>query len=408
MTPTIKQERVQRSKGITPSEQYLTKLCNQTFLSLWSYPNIWRDQGGARAGKGKEICDLLVVFENHVIIFSDKSCEFPNSGNLELDWKRWFKRAVEKSAQQIWGAERWLKECPERVFLDQTCKTPFPINLPEPDSTIFHRIIVAHGASQRCQEVLGGSGSLMLDTMLTGVDHHSSNPFTLGQVNPAKGYVHVFDDTTLDIVLGTLDTAADFTAYLTKKETFLQNQTIFAAGEEELLALYLKDLDENDEHNFVLPTGYNAIALGEGYWEEFKIHPQRQAQIEANRISYFWDDLIERFNKHLLQGTRHFTTHPKIKDIEIAHRFMARENRTRRRMLSEAFLGIIANTCAGRFAHPFENRRHQTCSDQFASPSAFNHNRSIIARKGYGYAVSQTGSDYGDTQTTLHRLGERS
>lgn len=63
---------ISRADGITASERYLKKLCDRTFLSLWSYPNVYRDQSGASKGEGKEVCDLLVVFENHVIIFSDK------------------------------------------------------------------------------------------------------------------------------------------------------------------------------------------------------------------------------------------------------------------------------------------------------------------------------------------------
>lgn len=88
---------IQRSGGITPSEQYLKKLCDHAFLSLWSYSNIYRDQGPG--DQGKELCDLLVVFENHILIFSDKYVNFPSSGNIRLDWGRWFKRAVYASAK---------------------------------------------------------------------------------------------------------------------------------------------------------------------------------------------------------------------------------------------------------------------------------------------------------------------
>ena len=63
---------ISRAGGITDSERYLKNLCDHTFLSLWSYPNAYRDQKGSSKGDGKELCDLLVVFENHVIIFSDK------------------------------------------------------------------------------------------------------------------------------------------------------------------------------------------------------------------------------------------------------------------------------------------------------------------------------------------------
>lgn len=73
----------------TPTEQVLTKLCNLTFLNLWSYPSIFRDQGDvAEGGYGKEICDLLIVFGNDVVIFSDKECEMPATGNLDRCWAR--------------------------------------------------------------------------------------------------------------------------------------------------------------------------------------------------------------------------------------------------------------------------------------------------------------------------------
>jgi hypothetical protein len=116
-----------QSDGVNASERYLSKLAKRSFLSLWSYSGIYRDQG--KKGKnsdGKEICDLLVVFGDHLIIFSDKDCEFPNTGDLDLDWSRWYRRAIEKSANQIWGAERWLLDYPNRVYLDRACSIFFP------------------------------------------------------------------------------------------------------------------------------------------------------------------------------------------------------------------------------------------------------------------------------------------
>src|SRR5215471_1451610 len=112
---------IEKQEGTTAAERYLARLCIRSFLSLWSYPGVYRDQGKLGSGDGKEICDLLVVFENDVIAFSDKDCHFPNSGNLDLDWARWFRRAVLKSADQLCGAERWLRENPRRVFVDRRC-----------------------------------------------------------------------------------------------------------------------------------------------------------------------------------------------------------------------------------------------------------------------------------------------
>ena len=332
--------KIPHSEGLTDAERYLKKLCDRSFLSMWSYTGIFNDKGN-----GQEVCDLLVVFDNHIIIFSDKDCEFPNTGNLKLDWKRWYKKAIKKSADQVYGAERWILNYPSRLFLDQTCKIPFPIDLPSTDEVQIHRIVVAHSVSARCSEIFGGSGSLMINTSVLG----NTEPFTIGKVNASKGYVHVFDDTTLDILLDTLDTISDFVAYLEKKELFLTEEpTKFSAGEEELLASYLRDLNSDNEHDFVIKediTEFDHIMLyDEGSWLEFSNSPQRKVQIETNTISYTWDALIETFAGNILAGTSYSNSSNNINDQELILRFLARENRTRRRMLSKILVDFITIT----------------------------------------------------------------
>jgi hypothetical protein len=337
---------VTRSAGLTASERYLKGLCDRSFLSLWSYPGVFRDQGRQNGkGVGKEVCDLLVVFENHVIIFSDKYCEFQDTGNLELDWARWYRKTVQKSAEQVWGAERWLRSFPNRLFLDPACSVPFPLELPRLNDATFHRIVVAHDASRRCRERMGGSGSLMLDSSLIGVESHLRKPFTIGFVDEGRSYVHVFDDTSLDVVLRTLDTASDFVAYLTKKEHLMASgMHILATGEEELLAEYLSKLNSEGEHDFIFPRNLDGIFLPEGHWAEFLNSPERRAQVEANRVSYVWDALIETFLGHLMGGTQYWASHRQISEQEKSFRWLARENRTRRRMLANALGGLMEKT----------------------------------------------------------------
>ncbi|EJC3370364.1 hypothetical protein MYW81_004598, partial [Salmonella enterica] len=112
-----------KQDGFNESEKYLADLCSKTFLSLWSYPNVYTDEGKKSDNSdGKELCDLLVVFNQHVIIFSDKDIGFKDTGNIEVDWGRWVKRAVLKSANQLYGAENWIRERSNRIYLDPKCK----------------------------------------------------------------------------------------------------------------------------------------------------------------------------------------------------------------------------------------------------------------------------------------------
>lgn len=339
---------IHRSEGVTDAERYLVKLCDRSFLRLWSYPGVYRNQAAGKGSiVGKEVCDLLVVFENHILLFSDKYCEFPNTGNIDLDWSRWARRAILESAEQLYGAERWIKAYPDRLFLDHECKQLFPIELPNPNSAKFHRILVAHGASNRCQQELGGSGSLMINSEIIGKDHlrkieDGGMPFAVGQVDPKRGYVHIFDDTSLDIVMTTLDTISDFAAYLEKKEKLLGRMIdVGAAGEEELLAFYLKDLNDEGEHDFVISSDPNAFFLSEGFWDHFTNSPERISQIEANKISYAWDALIEQFITHIINGTQYYRNLSDPSSPDKVVRCLARESRTRRRMLIRSLFELI-------------------------------------------------------------------
>jgi hypothetical protein len=333
-----------RSDGVTQSERYLKELCDRSFLSLWSYPGIFRDQGRLTDNSdGKEVSDLLVIFEEHIIIFSDKHCHFADSGDLETDWGRWYKRAVLKSAEQIWGAERWIRDFPNRLFLDRQCQVPFPIALPSLDHAQFHRIVVAHDGARRCREVLGGSGSLMLQSTLDGVDHFKQ-PFRIGHIDRKKGYVHVFDDRSLDVVMSTLDTVTDFVSYLTKKERLMtEHFPVFAAGEEELLAAYLSRFNADDEHDFIVDPDSPGFVLAEGLWSAFEVSPGRQAQVDANKISYVWDAILEGVFGQLAAGT-YQSSAESLREHEKSFRWMARENRTRRRMLADNFIELLENT----------------------------------------------------------------
>ena len=300
-------ERSAEAEGATASERALTKLARKAFLSLWSYPNVYSDEGRPSGkGDGKELVDLLVVFGNDVLLFSDKECAFQSHVEMKIAWPRWYRRAIDKSAKQLAGAESFLKRFPKRVFIDKACTTPLPIELPAPSVARYHLIAVTRGGHFAARQFYGSgsSGSLMLLTHLKGCKAHEEAPFHVGHPLDSGRFVHVLDEHTVDLLLDELDTVPDLVTYLRKKEDFLQQPGIIASvpGEEELLARYMATTREG-EHSFPKVTAAGTfVALPEGDWETYLKSPQRAAKKQADEISYLWDTLIEHQSGFIRSG----------------------------------------------------------------------------------------------------------
>lgn len=340
---------VNKSEGVTESERYLAGLCERNFLSLWSYPNLYTDEGRKNGkGQGKELCDLLVVFGAHIVIFSDKDIAFKDSGNLTVDWGRWVNKAVLKSAHQIFGAEKWIREKPSRIFLDKRCSHRFPLAIPNQKMAVFHRIVVARNATERFRKHVRGRGSLIVAPEIIGEGHRAA-PFHIGQVAPARGYVHVLDDVALDILLGELDTVSDLVTYLARKEKFVASGLLgMAAGEEELLAFYLGNLNKDGEHDFIVNEQGATVAIDEGLWDGLSRLPQYLNAKKENKISYLWDAVIEQIAPHVFHGTLQHATTDSVDENALALRVMASESRVGRRVLANAFAEKFETTPVNR------------------------------------------------------------
>lgn len=348
-------EPISRGQGLTESERYLAALADRTFLNLWSYPNTFIDKKGKNGGDGKELCDLLVVCGDDVIIFSDKSIGWPKHEDVNVSWARWYRRAVEKSVDQIRGAERWLRQFPERVFIDRLCTRPLPIALPPPDRARVHGVVIALGAQAACkQHCNDDDGSLMVLGPLKGKDHTNPQakaymPFAIGDVDPGGPFVHVFDEGALDLVLGEMDTISDFTCYLQEREKFIRGgRMVHSPSEAEMLALYLQHFGSHGDHVFPMPSAFGmpddyAIMLTQGSFGDFENGLEYKAKKEADKISYVWDRLIGLFTENILAGTSVAIAgeEPSAARAEPALRIMARENRTMRRALSGAFIDAL-------------------------------------------------------------------
>jgi hypothetical protein len=297
------------------------------------------------------LCDLLIVFGKDVLIFSDKHCEFPENIDLKIAWPRWYRRAIEKSARQLVGAEKFVKAFPNRIFLDKNCEAPFPIELPEPNVARYFLIAVTRGSYDAATHYWGGgsSGSLMLNNTLVGEAHYG-NPFRVGFPLQNKRFVHVLDEMTVDILLEELDTVPDLVAYLECKERFLsQNLNITVAGDEQLLARYMCTLRDKKHALPVIPDGTTAVALIEGDWEFYSNSPQRVAKKEADAGSYAWDQLIEHQSSFIRAGTAlSFSSSDEAFDHETIVRVLADESRLSRRELAMHFRHALSQSESGK------------------------------------------------------------
>jgi len=331
----------------TPTEEFLSRICRHSFLSLWSHPHPHRNTTPVP----HELCDVLVVFGNDVILFSDKSIKFPLHDNVRVAWGRWYRAAILDSARKLFGATRWVRDFPGRVFADAACTEPIRVPLPDPANATYHIVAVAWGAGDACHQFYGpgSSRSLMIKSDLVG-DAHFQDPFSIGRVDPIRPFVHVFDEMSLQCVMREIDTTPDFIEYLKRRASLLAtpNPMIMAPGEEELLASYLTHLDAYGEHSFLQAgegDGFDGVMFGEGGWNNYLGHQQRKAKIDANKISYLWDHLVEHFIKELPErSSPHSESGPARITRETALRVMASETRLSRRMYGRHLADVLEST----------------------------------------------------------------
>jgi hypothetical protein len=176
------------------------------------------------------IMHILAVCDPDIVITSVKNVQLSVGADTAVSWQRWRKRAIEASADQIYGAERWLDSATEVIRSDGSVGFLLP---GKPERRV-HRVAVA----------LGSEGK---------------SPIEFG--NFGKGFVHVFDEISFSIILKELGTITDFVNYLRAKEDLIGAgvQLLFGGREEDLLAFYL-----HNGHSF--PKTHDAIMIGDDLW----------------------------------------------------------------------------------------------------------------------------------------------
>ncbi len=323
---------LKKSKGTTPTEMLLSDLCERTFLKLWSYANPYKDDG-------KELCDLIAVFGDTVFIFFDREKKFDFQEDKEpgVFWERWKRRAVEAQIKTAYGAEKYLRRG-NKIYIDNKRSTLLPLKI-DLENARFHKIIVAHGAAEACLAYSEDnvSGSLAISYG----DGQVSYPFfiNLDRENP----IHVLDSHTLPLIMEELDTIDDFSRYLeAKSEAIAKFKCLSYCGEEDLLAHYMYNFDEETKKHLIGPkdNDIDFVMIGEGEWRDFSASDVYRRTKSHNEVSYLWDEIIQRTADNALKG-KTLGTNP-LEGKSAIHE-MAREPRFVRRVLSKNMIRAINN-----------------------------------------------------------------
>lgn len=236
-------------------EDYVNQLAYKSYLKYWCYPNP-KDITGNK----KEICDLLISFRDVLLIISVKNHSF--DGNYE----RYKKRVIEKSTNQLNGAERKLFDSKRNVYIQHPDREP---ELFEPSRyTKVYKITINVGEQ---------------------FEHYE-----LSDQKEHKGFISIFNKETFEAIISELDTIKDFVEYLDERESLLASGKLITTNcsEKDLLAEFLMNarqfkIDYKSKH--IKEIVLNLM----GSWDNYEKSKPVERKREANRVSYFIDHIVK-------------------------------------------------------------------------------------------------------------------
>lgn len=268
-------------------EQFVLDVATNSFLSYWCYPNP-KDELGDK----KELCDLLILFNDTLILFCVKNYEFKGF------YDRYFRKTIEKDVSQLYGAERKILNSSRDILIKTKDGREETIKRAEIKNT--YRVIVHLGEK---------------------VHYYPFNKTT-----KQEAFVNVFDKKSFYNIINWLDTIKDFREYLQKREEafgdkdvlimpseehefdentgrqFFQHnlerkrdkrEILLSGTESDLLASYLKNGRQFPSHIF--SEEYTDMLLQlDGGWNEFNEREEVKNKKQADSVSYFIDEFVKR------------------------------------------------------------------------------------------------------------------
>lgn len=279
-------------KGIV-GEAYVNQKAFDTYLKYWCFENPIDIDGDK-----KEICDLLILFNNVCIIISIKNHNYSGS------YEKYKVKVIEKSTRQLYGAERKLFKTKKtiRIKNDQQGIIIF-------DPSQFNRV-----------------------HLLTVNVGEQFEQYELIDQDGTKRTVNIINKETLVRLFRELDTVLDLTEYLTKREDLLTSiDTKQINGfESDLLAVYLLDRNSFPSNLMNLsPDSLHSKVVGT--WDHYdKENPYVAEKRMYDKNSYFIDRMVENDVLKLSWG-------------EKLAKELFNTNRFNRRILAESLIELITS-----------------------------------------------------------------
>lgn len=331
---------IDQNDGVTGRERHLAALARHHLLRLWSYPGLSRRE---KNGVAQELADLTVVFGDDVLLFSDKDEAWSAHPDIMVAWSRWSRRAIGKSAKQLWGAEQYLRRSPDEVYLDPGLTKPFPFPLVT-EKTRIHLIAVTTNSEDAAQahfdSLAPGSSSTLMFHFPERPGMIEPRPFVVSDLDPKRTFVHVLDRASLDRVLRELGTIADLIDYLTKKATAVRaGHLMLYAGEEELLAYYL--YERRADGYGALPFDSEVmgarLSIPEGEWAGFRASDRYRMHAAQRESARPWGGMLDHFDASIIDANTGEANATPLWMHERALRVAASENMASRARLATEF-----------------------------------------------------------------------
>ncbi len=168
-------------------EEFVNGIAFNSFIEHWCYPSP-KDECGDK----KEICDLLILFSQTLIIISVKNYEFKDF------YSRYFRRTIDKAVKQIYGAERKLFNSDKDIFIKHPKRQIE--RFPKEKIKDIHRVIINLGEGVRF--------------------------YPFNQETKDEKFITLLDKEAFQTIVQELDTIPDFLEYLRKREELFADKTV--------------------------------------------------------------------------------------------------------------------------------------------------------------------------------------